>query len=99
MPNIRDSLSSRLNTSRKSVDGQAVGGDRPTASAQSERLSSRKLLGELYSDQQFLKDLLHDDTLTKGAVGKETDVSQVVKNGLTFLNARQEFWRQQVGRN
>lgn len=59
-----------------------------------ERSQSRKLLGELFIDKEYLENLLKHPDL-KRADTKTENVSQYAKDAITFLNNRQEFWRQQ----
>ncbi|RKO99918.1 hypothetical protein CXG81DRAFT_27344 [Caulochytrium protostelioides] len=48
-----------------------------------------KLLGEMYEDKLFLKSLLEDGS------GMTDDLNQLVQNGLSYLDSRVQFWRQQ----
>lgn len=59
-----------------------------------ERRQSRKLLGELFVDKEYLEKLLKHPDL-KRADTKSENVSAYAKDAITFLNTRQEFWRQQ----
>lgn len=59
-----------------------------------ERSQARKLLGELFVDKEYLENLLKHPDL-KRADTKTENVSQYAKDAITFLNTRQEFWRQQ----
>lgn len=59
-----------------------------------ERSQSRKLLGELFIDKEYLENLLKHPDL-KRADTKTENVSQYAKDAIAFLNTRQEFWRQQ----
>lgn len=59
-----------------------------------ERRQSRKLLGELFIDKEYLENLLKHPDL-KRADTKTENVSAYARDAITFLNTRQEFWRQQ----
>ena len=60
-------------------------------SPQNER-TVKQLLGELYVDKEFLENMYHDrDFVTN----PNEAVRQLVFEGLKFLEARTEFWRQQ----
>jgi tetratricopeptide (TPR) repeat protein len=68
------------------------------ATSRSSRRSERKLLGLLQDDLDFLRDLEKDSTL-KEMMGKSTSQSQhiqtIVREGVAFLDKREDFWRQQ----
>ncbi|KAL4217492.1 hypothetical protein ACF0H5_023941 [Mactra antiquata] len=57
----------------------------------------KQLLGELYGDKQYLEKLLNDQSLTGKT--KRNDMSREIKDrvcdGLEYLYARADFWRQQ----
>lgn len=59
-----------------------------------DRRQSRKLLGELFIDKEYLENLLNHPDL-KRADTKTENVSVFAKDAIHFLNNRQEFWRQQ----
>lgn len=61
------------------------------SSPQNER-TVKLLLGEMYEDKEFLEDLLHDRDFTNNP---NEAVRQLVFEGLKYLEARTEFWRQQ----
>lgn len=63
-----------------------------------DRRQSRKLLGELFIDKEYLENLLKHPDL-KRADTKTENISAYAKDALTFLNTRQEFWRQQKPTN
>lgn len=63
-----------------------------------ERRQSRKLLGELFVDKEYLENLLKHPDL-KRADTKSENVSGYAKDAIAFLNNRQEFWRQQKPTN
>ncbi|KAL7011962.1 hypothetical protein ACKWTF_014532 [Chironomus riparius] len=63
-----------------------------------ERRQSRKLLGELFVDKEYLENLLKHPDL-KRADTKTENVSGYAKDAIAFLNNRQEFWRQQKPTN
>lgn len=55
---------------------------------------SRKLLGELFVDKEYLENLLKHPDL-KRADTKTENISVYARDAISFLNNRQEFWRQQ----
>ncbi|XP_055919299.1 outer dynein arm-docking complex subunit 4 isoform X2 [Eupeodes corollae] len=55
---------------------------------------SRKLLGELRVDREYLENLLNHPDLKKGTSSTE-NVSNLAKEAIHFLDKREEFWRQQ----
>lgn len=59
-----------------------------------EKREARKLLGELCVDKEYLESLLKNPDLRRADTGTE-QVSLLVNDAVTFLNRRQEFWRQQ----
>lgn len=59
-----------------------------------DKKQSRKLLGELFVDKEYLENLLKHPDL-KRADTKTENVSLLAKDAISFLNNRQEFWRQQ----
>lgn len=59
-----------------------------------DRRQSRKLLGELFIDKEYLENLLKHPDL-KRADSKTENISSYAKDAIAFLNTRQEFWRQQ----
>lgn len=63
-----------------------------------DRKQSRKLLGELFIDKEYLENLLKHPDL-KRADTKSENISAYAKDAITFLNTRQEFWRQQKPTN
>ncbi|XP_045209330.1 outer dynein arm-docking complex subunit 4-like isoform X2 [Mercenaria mercenaria] len=52
----------------------------------------KQLLGELYGDRQYLEKLLKE-TDPKSEMGKT--ISTLVNEGLSYLDTRSDFWRQQ----
>lgn len=54
--------------------------------------SIKQLLGELYTDKQYLEDFLYDKDFL---ANPNDNVQQLVMDGLHYLDARTEFWRQQ----
>lgn len=55
--------------------------------ADADKKTSRRLLGELCVDKEYLENLLKHPNYT--------DTSGFAKDAINFLNNRQEFWRQQ----
>ncbi|KAG9397527.1 TPR repeat [Carpediemonas membranifera] len=52
---------------------------------------NRKLLGELYDDQEFLKKLLAEPGMQQNE-----SMTKAISTGLDFIDSRTEFWRQQL---
>ncbi|XP_058066808.1 outer dynein arm-docking complex subunit 4 [Anopheles bellator] len=59
-----------------------------------ERRASRRLLGDLFIDKEYLENLLKHPDLRKADTNTES-ISEYAKDAINFLNNRQEFWRQQ----
>ncbi|XP_038635419.1 tetratricopeptide repeat protein 25 isoform X4 [Scyliorhinus canicula] len=55
----------------------------------------RVLLGELYGDKEYLEKLLLDKELIKTATDSGGSIQGLIMSGITFLDTRTEFWRQQ----
>ncbi|XP_043530676.1 outer dynein arm-docking complex subunit 4 isoform X2 [Chiloscyllium plagiosum] len=55
----------------------------------------RVLLGELYGDKEYLENLLLDKELMKTNTESGGTIQELIVNGITFLDTRTEFWRQQ----
>ncbi|XP_045155705.1 outer dynein arm-docking complex subunit 4 [Echinops telfairi] len=64
------------------------------ASLKSEK-TVRQLLGELYVDKEYLEKLLADEDLTKGTIRRGLTVEDLILTGITYLDTRSDFWRQQ----
>lgn len=59
-----------------------------------ERRESKKLLGELCVDKEYLENLLKHPSLKRADTESE-QISTLATDAVRFLNTRQEFWRQQ----
>uniref|UniRef100_A0A8C5QV23 Outer dynein arm-docking complex subunit 4 n=1 Tax=Leptobrachium leishanense TaxID=445787 RepID=A0A8C5QV23_9ANUR len=57
--------------------------------------TARQLLGELYSDKEYLEALLQDQDLVKGNARSGLKIQSLILDGLNYLDTRTEFWRQQ----
>lgn len=55
----------------------------------------RQLLGELYIDKAYLENLLNDEDLVKGNVRGGIRLKDLIMSGITYLDTRTNFWRQQ----
>ncbi|XP_072343715.1 outer dynein arm-docking complex subunit 4 isoform X29 [Scyliorhinus torazame] len=55
----------------------------------------RVLLGELYGDKEYLEKLLLDKELIKTTTDSGGNIQGLIMSGITFLDTRTEFWRQQ----
>ncbi|MBN3296485.1 TTC25 protein, partial [Amia calva] len=55
----------------------------------------RQLLGELYSDKEYLEKLLKDEDLISGNLRSGLKVQDLILSGISYLDTRTEFWRQQ----
>ncbi|XP_055676902.1 outer dynein arm-docking complex subunit 4 isoform X1 [Lutzomyia longipalpis] len=83
------STTTRSTTSKKPRASKATKADL-------ERRASRRLLGELCVDKEYLENLLKHPNLKLLSSDVDTEpISGLAKDAVTFLNTRQEFWRQQ----
>merc|ERR1712226_1147976 len=57
--------------------------------------NSRKLLGQIYSDKEFLEQLLHDEAITNPETESGKKIYEFTSGTLEYLGKREEFWRQQ----
>ncbi|XP_029429619.1 tetratricopeptide repeat protein 25 isoform X2 [Rhinatrema bivittatum] len=55
----------------------------------------RKLLGRLYTDRAYLATLLKDEDLVSGNSRTGMKLRNLIMGGITYLDTRTEFWRQQ----
>lgn len=62
--------------------------------AKSEK-TTKQLLGELYSDKEYLEKLLQDEDLIKGRIRTGEHVQDLIEGCISYLDTRTEFWRQQ----
>lgn len=93
---------SRASTGRQNPTARSASSNRPTtttmtaaaAKADCEKKASRRLLGELCVDKEYLENLLKHPDLKRADTDTE-QISALAKDAVTFLNNRQEFWRQQ----
>lgn len=65
-----------------------------TTKVTAERRESKKLLGELCVDKEYLENLLKHPSLKRADTDSE-QISALAADAVRFLNTRQEFWRQQ----
>lgn len=57
--------------------------------------TAKQLLGELYSDKEYLEKLLKDDDLVKGRTSGGERLQDVILSCISYLDTRTEFWQQQ----
>ncbi|NXN18191.1 TTC25 protein, partial [Indicator maculatus] len=57
--------------------------------------AERQLLGELYADKTYLEELLKDKDLMESSTRQGVKVAELVQGGISYLEARSEFWQQQ----
>jgi len=57
--------------------------------------TAKALLGELYKDRQYLEQLAADELLTQSEYISGESISEIINNGIRYLDNRTEFWRQQ----
>ncbi|KFQ94550.1 Tetratricopeptide repeat protein 25, partial [Nipponia nippon] len=57
--------------------------------------TERQLLGELYADKAYLEKLLKDEDLMESSTKQGIKVADLVLSGISYLDARSEFWQQQ----
>ncbi len=63
---------------------------RRPSTGESKPASSKRLLGDLFDDQEFLKRLQAEVSIVRN-----DDVSRLINTGLQYIESRSEFWRQQ----
>ncbi|KAL4657772.1 tetratricopeptide repeat protein 25 [Arapaima gigas] len=56
---------------------------------------AKQLLGELYSDKEFLEKLLKEEGLVKAKMHNGEKLEDIILDCITYLDTRAEFWRQQ----
>uniref|UniRef100_A0A672RBD5 Outer dynein arm-docking complex subunit 4 n=1 Tax=Sinocyclocheilus grahami TaxID=75366 RepID=A0A672RBD5_SINGR len=66
--------------------GQKMGKNEKTA---------KELLGELYSDREYLEKLLQDEDLIKGKIRTGERVQDLIVGCISYLDTRTAFWQQQ----
>ncbi|XP_028675435.2 outer dynein arm-docking complex subunit 4 [Erpetoichthys calabaricus] len=57
--------------------------------------TARQLLGELYTDKEYLEKLLKDKDLMKVNTRTGIKLQDLILGGISYLDTRTEFWRQQ----
>ncbi|MCI4384908.1 hypothetical protein PGIGA_G00044200 [Pangasianodon gigas] len=57
--------------------------------------TAKQLLGELYTDKEYLEKLLKDEDLIKGKTRTGERLQDVIMSCISYLDTRTEFWRQQ----
>lgn len=72
---------------------QAVNRGKNTKSPVKSEKTVKKLLGELYADKKYLEKLMDDQDFIHGNSSKP--IYDLVQDGLSYLDTRIEFWRQQ----
>lgn len=94
-------ISTGRTTSRQQATTRSCSSNRPTtskgvttASADCEKKTSRRLLGQLCVDKLYLENLLKHPDLKRADTDTE-QISALAQDAVTFLNSRQEFWAQQ----
>jgi tetratricopeptide repeat protein 25 len=84
------------NTDKKSKQNKELAPPQPKTRPKTAKSSSRRLLGNLYVDKEYLENLLKNPDLKQAADPcTENAITTNVKDAISFLNSRQEFWRQQ----
>lgn len=74
-------------------------GTRPTPQGTNKSLKKSRLLRELAPDKDYLDNLMHNPNIKCKYKGNDTTVEKYIKETVEYLNARQEFWRQQLPAN
>ncbi|KAL5010823.1 hypothetical protein ScPMuIL_013128 [Solemya velum] len=77
---------------KKNSQRKAAKSKRVVARTARNEKTVKQLLGELYGDKQYLEKLLQE-TDSKTDMGKT--ISDLVEEGLNYLDTRTDFWRQQ----
>ncbi|KAK9977547.1 hypothetical protein ABG768_019355 [Culter alburnus] len=57
--------------------------------------TAKQLLGELYSDREYLEKLLQDEDLIKGKIRTGERVQDLIVGCISYLDTRTAFWQQQ----
>ncbi|XP_042562392.1 outer dynein arm-docking complex subunit 4 isoform X1 [Clupea harengus] len=57
--------------------------------------TAKQLLGELYSDKEYLEKLLKDEDLVKGRTSGGERLQDLILSCISYLDTRTEFWQQQ----
>uniref|UniRef100_A0A8C1WSZ8 Outer dynein arm-docking complex subunit 4 n=1 Tax=Cyprinus carpio TaxID=7962 RepID=A0A8C1WSZ8_CYPCA len=57
--------------------------------------TAKELLGELYSDREYLEKLLQDEDLVKGKIRTGERVQDLIVSCISYLDTRTAFWQQQ----
>uniref|UniRef100_A0A667XPV5 Outer dynein arm-docking complex subunit 4 n=1 Tax=Myripristis murdjan TaxID=586833 RepID=A0A667XPV5_9TELE len=57
--------------------------------------TTKQLLGELYTDKEYLEELLEDEDLVKSKTRSGEKLQDLILNCITYLDTRTEFWHQQ----
>ncbi|XP_043085613.1 outer dynein arm-docking complex subunit 4 [Puntigrus tetrazona] len=57
--------------------------------------TAKELLGELYSDREYLAKLLQDEDLIKGKIRTGERVQDLIVGCISYLDTRTAFWQQQ----
>lgn len=78
----------------KAKPTNTIGGGGGVDADSIDKSESRKLLGEMCVDKEYLEKLLKHPSLVRADTGTEK-VSTIVCDAVRFLHIRQEFWRQQ----
>lgn len=95
-PSVKSSAKTKRSKSMPTIheESRPKTGTKATHKVSLEKREARKLLGELCVDKEYLESLLKHPDLKRADTGTE-QVSSLVNDAVTFLNTRQEFWRQQ----
>lgn len=84
--------------------GKKARAAKPKAAPKASDRTVKQLLGELYADKQYLEELFEDPAFVTSAApkhdddddeAKAPDLRQVVAGGISYLENRSQFWRQQ----
>ncbi|KAF7697885.1 outer dynein arm-docking complex subunit 4 [Silurus meridionalis] len=57
--------------------------------------TAKQLLGQLYTDKEYLEKLLKDEDLIKGKTRSGERLQDVIMSCISYLDTRTEFWQQQ----
>ncbi|XP_063759788.1 outer dynein arm-docking complex subunit 4 isoform X2 [Eleginops maclovinus] len=66
-----------------------------TKKAPKSEKTTKKLLGEFYSDKKYLETLLKDEDLVRGKTKSGERLQDVIQGCLTYLDSCTEFWNQE----
>ncbi|XP_066141538.1 outer dynein arm-docking complex subunit 4 [Euwallacea fornicatus] len=96
------SCSSRASRSKESSTRVTPSSNRrstPSGPARSKSANPSRLLRELAADKDYLENLMMNPDIKCKFKENDNTIEKCIKETVEYLNARQEFWRQQLPKN